>query len=57
LPIKVDDRVLVSLPQLRFLPANVSWIEEDEAALAFDEALYEPVVEHLRRKFVTVVRD
>jgi hypothetical protein len=57
LPIRVDDRVLVSLPQLRSLPARVIWIEEGEAALAFEEALYEPVVEHLRQQFVAVLRD
>jgi hypothetical protein len=57
LPIRVDDRVFVSLPQLRPLPARVVWIEEGEAALAFEEALYEPVVEHLRQQFVAVMPD
>jgi hypothetical protein len=57
LPIKIDDRVLISMPELRSLPARVIWIEGEQAALAFEEALYEPVVEHLRRQFVAVMRD
>jgi len=57
LPIKVDDRVLVGLPELRLWPAQVAWIEGDEAALAFEEALYEPVVENLQRKFVMMLRN
>jgi len=42
---------------LRLWPAQVAWIEGDEAALAFEEALYEPVVENLQRKFVMMLRN
>lgn len=44
-----DDRILVKLPGLAFQPAQVVWVEGDRAGIAFEELLYEPVLEHLRQ--------
>jgi PilZ domain len=52
LPLLVDDRVLLRLADLSFMPATVIWIEEQEAGLVFETELYEPVLEHLKRSFV-----
>jgi len=41
------ERVLIKMGNLSFLPANVLWIEEDEAGLSFEQPLYGPVIEHL----------
>lgn len=43
------DRVLVQLPGLSFQPAQVVWVEGEQAGIAFEELLYEPVLEHLRQ--------
>lgn len=43
------DRILVRLPGLAFQPAEVVWVEGDQAGIAFEELLYEPVLEHLRQ--------
>ena len=45
---KEDDRVLVKLPNLSFQPAYVVWAEDDEAGIAFEQPLYEPIVDHLK---------
>lgn len=50
--LQVDDRVLIRLADLSFMPANVVWVEDQEAGLVFETELYEPVLEHLRRCFV-----
>jgi hypothetical protein len=52
LPLSVDDRVLLRLADLSFMPATVIWIEEQDAGLVFETELYEPVLEHLKRSFV-----
>jgi len=49
LPVKVDDRVLLQLPGLRYQSANVAWIDEDGVGLTFEELLHEVVVQHLQR--------
>jgi len=49
LPMKVEDRVLIQLPELSYRPVSVVWMEEGQSGLAFEEPLYEPVVEHLKR--------
>ena len=41
------ERVLLKMGNLAFLPANVVWVEEDEAGLTFEQPLYGPVIEHL----------
>jgi PilZ domain len=46
-------RVLVKLPGLGFQPANVAWVEDENAGLAFDQPLHEAVLEHLWRQFST----
>lgn len=48
-----EERVLVKLPGLGFLPAHVIWAENERAGLEFEELLYEPVLEHLQRSFTT----
>lgn len=41
------ERVLIKMGNLAFLPANVVWVEDDEAGLTFEQPLYGPVIEHL----------
>lgn len=41
------ERVLIKMGNLAALPANVVWVEEDEAGLTFEQPLYGPVIEHL----------
>ena len=43
------DRVLVKLPGLAYQSAEVVWVEDNQAGVAFEELLYEPVLEHLRQ--------
>ncbi len=40
-------RVLVKLPGLGFQPANVAWVEDENAGIAFDQPLHEAVLAHL----------
>jgi hypothetical protein len=51
--IRLEDRVLLKLPGLRYLPAAVVWIEDGRAGLVFEEQLYEPVLNHVVRSFIT----
>jgi hypothetical protein len=46
------DRVLIKLEGLAYLPATVLWIEEGEAGLSFEQPIYGPVLEHVRRGFI-----
>jgi len=46
---RVDDRVLIKLEGLSYLPATVIWVEDDRAGIMFEELLYEPVLARLRR--------
>lgn len=52
LPLTVDDRVLLRLADLSFMPATVVWVEELDAGLVFETELYEPVLKHLKQCFV-----
>ena len=45
---RVDDRVLVKLEGLTYMPASVIWIEDERAGIMFEELLYEPVLARLR---------
>jgi c-di-GMP-binding flagellar brake protein YcgR len=45
--IRPGEQLSIKLPGLGYLPAEVVWIEEERAGIAFDEALYEPTLEHL----------
>jgi len=54
LSMRQDDRVLLRMPGLRYLPAIVVWIDEGRAGLAFEDPLYEPVLDHLRKAFKVV---
>lgn len=44
---KPAERVSVKLPGLGAVAATVVWIEEQRAGLAFEEALYGPVIEQM----------
>jgi hypothetical protein len=43
----VGERVLVRLPNLSAIPAEVVWIEENTGGIAFEQLLHESVLEHL----------
>ena len=45
--------MLIRLADLGFMPASVIWVEDRHAGLLFENELYEPVLEHLQRSFVT----
>ena len=47
--IRPGETVSVKLPGLGFQPAEVVWIEDQRAGIAFEEPLYEPTLEHLSR--------
>ena len=49
---RVDDRVLIKLEGLSYLPATVIWVEDGRAGIMFEELLYEPVLARLRRSFL-----
>lgn len=46
-----DDRVLIRMDGLRYLPAIVVWIDEGRAGLAFEDPLYEPVLDYMLESF------
>ena len=48
----VDDRVLVKLEGLEFIPACVLWIEDNKAGIAFERAIHETVFEHLSSRLL-----
>jgi hypothetical protein len=50
--LKADEKVLIRLGGLSYLPAQVLWVEEDRAGIAFEQPLYEPVLEHLDQAFI-----
>ena len=41
------ERVLVKLPGLAYQPATIAWVEDQQAGLAFEQALHEAVLDHL----------
>lgn len=48
-----DDRVLVKMEGLEFIPSFVLWIEDDKAGIAFERIMHETVYEHLRLRLPT----
>lgn len=50
--VSVDDRVLIRMGDLGFLPGTIIWVEENEIGMVFETELYEPVLDRLRRSFV-----
>ena len=46
--LREDDRILVKMEGLEFMPANVLWIENDKAGIAFERVMHETIYEHLR---------
>lgn len=47
--IRPGEYLSIKLPGLGYRPAELIWIEEERAGIAFDEPLYEPTLEHLSR--------
>ncbi|MFZ9396471.1 MAG: PilZ domain-containing protein [Erythrobacter sp.] len=47
--IRAGELVSIKLPSLGYQPAEVVWIEDQRAGIAFEEPLYEPTFEHLSR--------
>jgi len=45
--VKPTERVLIRLPGLGEVGAEVIWLEDQRAGLAFEETLYSPIVESL----------
>lgn len=45
---KPDERILIRLKGLSFQPGIVLWVEDDRAGIAFEQPLYEAVMDHLR---------
>ena len=43
-----DDRILLQLDGLGFLPATVVWVEDERAGMAFEQLLHETVLERLK---------
>lgn len=52
LSLQEGERVLVRLADLAFMPAKVVWVDDTNAGLMFEQDLYEPVLDHLKRSFV-----
>lgn len=50
LRMKVGERILLKMQGLSYQTAHVVWVEEGEAGLAFEQPLYGPVIEHLKRQ-------
>ena len=46
--LRVDDRILVKMEGLEFMPGYVLWIEEDRAGIAFERVMHETIYEHLK---------
>ena len=42
------ERVLIRLPGLTFMPAQVVWVEETTAGITFEHALHEAILAHLK---------
>jgi hypothetical protein len=47
---EVGERVLIKLPGLAFQPASIAWVEEEQAGIAFEQAMHEAVLDHLIAK-------
>lgn len=44
------ERVLAALPGLSAQPAELVWIEDGRAGIAFEQPLYEAVLDHLQAR-------
>ena len=47
---KPGERVLVKLPNLEYQTASVVWCDDDHVGIAFENLLYEPVLNRLRKQ-------
>lgn len=47
--IRPGETLSIKLPGLGYQPAELVWIEDERAGIAFEEPLYEPTLEHLSR--------
>ena len=45
--VRPDEAISIKLPGLGYQPATVVWIEGGRAGVAFEEALYEPTLQHI----------
>ena len=46
--LREEDRILVKMEGLEFMPGYVLWIENDKAGIAFERAMHETIYEHLK---------
>jgi len=46
--LKAEDRLLIKLPGLEYQTASVVWCDDENAGIAFENLLYEPVLLRLR---------
>lgn len=53
---KPDDRILIRLEGLGYQPATVIWVEDDQAGIAFEQMLYEPVAIHMKQRLAGPLR-
>jgi len=52
--LRPDDPIRIKLADLSYMSGSVIWVEGDQAGIAFDQLLYEPVLDHLQRAFVAL---
>ena len=45
--LKAGDRMLIKLPGLAYLPANLQWVEDGRGGLVFEQPLHEAVLRYL----------
>lgn len=46
--LRVNDRVLIKLPDLEYRPATVIWADDENAGIEFEQLLYEPILLRFR---------
>ena len=51
--LKQNDRVLVKMEGMEFIPSFVLWMEDNRAGIAFERLIHETVYEHLRLRIPT----
>lgn len=44
---RADQRLLMRLPGLEYIPARVLWVEADRVGMEFERPLHDAVLEHL----------
>lgn len=46
--LREEDRVLVKMEGLEFMPGTVLWIEDHRAGISYERIMHETILEHLR---------